>query len=341
MRVMNRFRVAEGLGNRRQGLILSRMASDPLPDTRMSETAAPAAPTFIRVTEIWVPDRTRSRLELHDGAYGELDVFRNFSEAVTFDYGEGLPGTAWQSGRPVVLRYLDGSVFKRTIEAGEAGLTSAVAFPIFSGEFLRAVLVFLCGDTRDLSGAIEIWSDPDSGVLELEDGFYGDLKKFESLSRSLQFPRGTGLPGMVWRDARPHLLADVTASSSFLRSRYAAEVGIRAGVGIPFFDAGELRTVVTFLSSKSTPIARRFEVWCPDESRACLRFEAGIDENSDEVEPADPERRIERGEGTIGLSWLRGIPEVAEGAEVGDYRSLLAIPIIDGGLLNSVIVCYV
>lgn len=306
----------------------------------MTEPADSVAPTFIRVTEIWVPDRTRSRLELHDGAYGDLDVFRSFSETVTFGFGEGLPGMAWQTGRPVVLRYLEGSVFKRTVEANEAGLTSAVAFPIFTGEFLRAVLVFLCGDTRELSGAIEVWSDADAGVLELEDGFYGDLKKFESLSRSLQFPRGTGLPGMVWRDARPHLLADVTAAGSFLRSRSAAEVGIRAGVGIPFFGAGELRSVVTFLSSKSTPIARRFEVWCPDESRERLTFEAGIDEHSEEVEAPDPARTIMRGEGTIGLAWLRGIPEVAEGDEAGDYQSLLAIPIIDGGLLNSVMVCY-
>jgi hypothetical protein len=40
--------------------------------------------TFIRVTEIWLPSRDRSRLEFGDGLYGPLSEFRAVSERTGF-----------------------------------------------------------------------------------------------------------------------------------------------------------------------------------------------------------------------------------------------------------------
>ena len=54
--------------------------------------------TFIRVVELWVPDRTRTRLEFGGALCGdEFAEFRALSENTLFAYGEGLPGKAWAS----------------------------------------------------------------------------------------------------------------------------------------------------------------------------------------------------------------------------------------------------
>jgi hypothetical protein len=114
--------------------------------------------TFIRVVELWVPDRTRTRLEYGGGLCSdELSEFRALSENALFAYGEGLPGKAWASGHPVVLTEFANSYFKRTDEAKEASLTCGVALPVFAGEFLTAVLVLFCGDDDRHVGAIELW----------------------------------------------------------------------------------------------------------------------------------------------------------------------------------------
>ena len=102
-----------------------------------------SAKTFIEVTEVWVPDG--DRLKLAEGNYGGLEEFAAASRRESFAKGEGLPGKAWAEERPVVLKGFDGSYFKRTEAAKEAGLTSAVAVPVFAGADLKAVLVVLCG----------------------------------------------------------------------------------------------------------------------------------------------------------------------------------------------------
>ena len=77
--------------------------------------------TFIRVVELWVPDRTRTRLEFGGCLCGEdYSEFKAVSENALFAYDEGLPGKAWASGHPVILTKFANSYFKRTDEAIEA-----------------------------------------------------------------------------------------------------------------------------------------------------------------------------------------------------------------------------
>jgi len=113
--------------------------------------------TFIRVVELWVPDRTRTRLEFGGSLCSEeFAEFRAVSENALFAYDEGLPGKAWASGHPVILTKFANSYFKRTDEAIEAGLTCGVALPVFAGEFLMAVMALFCGDDEKHVGAIEL-----------------------------------------------------------------------------------------------------------------------------------------------------------------------------------------
>jgi hypothetical protein len=149
--------------------------------------------TFIRVVELWVPDRTRTRLEFGGSLCSEeFSEFKAVSENALFAYDEGLPGKAWASGHPVILTKFANSYFKRTDEAAEAGLTCGVALPVFAGEFLMAVMVVFCGDDVRHVGAIELWhNDPQrSHEMGLVDGYYGTADMFEFNSRHTRFPRG-------------------------------------------------------------------------------------------------------------------------------------------------------
>lgn len=136
--------------------------------------------TFIRVTEIWLPSRDRSRLEFGDGLYGPLGEFRDVSERTAFACDEGLPGKAWAARHPIILKDLQTSYFRRGEAAKAAGLTCAVALPVMAGDILLAVMVFLCGDDAEHVGAIELWHNNAAANAEmgLVDGYYGTADAF-------------------------------------------------------------------------------------------------------------------------------------------------------------------
>lgn len=130
--------------------------------------------TFIRATEVWVPRSDGTALELGAGLYGTATRFGALSHGVHFAFGEGLPGKAWQEGRPIILRRFEGSYFMRTDATHAEGLTSGIALPVFSGDFLTAVLVIFCGDDAAHAGVIELWhNQPPSADMTLADGYHG------------------------------------------------------------------------------------------------------------------------------------------------------------------------
>ena len=180
--------------------------------------------TFVQAAEVWVPKD--GKLVFSSGDYGALTGFGEASRETTFSKGEGLPGKAWAEARPVVLKGFDGSYFKRTEGAKAAGLTAAVASPVFSDDMLKAVLVVLCADDHARIGAIEAWIEDDSGMLSLEDGYYGAAQEFEFVSRHTHFPRGQGLPGAVWSAQTPILMRDLGSAYRFIRASAAGAAGL-------------------------------------------------------------------------------------------------------------------
>ena len=77
--------------------------------------------TFIRAAEVWLPSADRSLLEYGGGAYASVPYFGAVSRSLCFGRGEGLPGRAWEEGRPIVLQRFDGTYFLRVVAAHEAG----------------------------------------------------------------------------------------------------------------------------------------------------------------------------------------------------------------------------
>ncbi|MBC2663954.1 GAF domain-containing protein [Novosphingobium flavum] len=294
----------------------------------------PCDQTFIRVAEVWIPDG--DRLRLADGNYGALADFAEVSRTASFARGEGLPGKAWAEQRPVVLGDLDGGDFVRGAAAAEAGLTSAVAIPVFAGKQLKAVLVLMCGAGEGQSGGIEIWQDED-GRLVLADGCYGEAGDFAAVSRGMSFGHGQGLPGGVWSARMPVLMRDLGRAAAFLRSAAASAAGFKSGIGLPVPVPDGSHYVLTLLSSVKAPIARRFELWDTRVFRVGPGGRAelvdGICERQGNLAPVlnPPVDPVTVGlwEGPIGRVLGTGLPCVQEGptALPEGYSQMIALPI--------------
>lgn len=304
-------------------------------------TSASVRP-FIAVTEVWIPKD--GKLVFHSGSYGALSGFSEASQQTSFSIGEGLPGKAWAKAKPVVLKELNEANFVRAAAAKEAGLTSAVALPIFSGETLKAVLVVLCTDDEERMGAIEVWVE-NNGLMLLDDGYYGAAKHFEWVSQHTHFPKGQGLPGGVWSSATPMLMRDLGSGYRFVRADSAGKAGLTTGLGIPISTPAVSDFVLTLLSARGTPIARRFEIWDARKAKVGNTQSAvlidGICEKEGALWSDDNPRKAAVWQGVIGRVIGSGLPVLEDsGVETLSYGTVVAVPIYQDGELAFVVAWY-
>jgi hypothetical protein len=236
-----------------------RYTSDCMPDPLQS---------FIRAIEVWTPDG--DLLQRDSGAYGQLEDFESASVELVLKKGQGLPGAAWATMRPEVWHEL-GPRFLRREPARASGIGAAVALPFFHRSELVAIVTFYCGGRDQSAGCIEVWESNGKGELEHADGYYGTLDEFERVSQQCRFPRGVGLPGLVFQHGVPQIIDDLKKSNSFLRAAAARDSGVESGLGLPLYCGDNIAQVILFLSAQSTPLARAFEVWLPDDSDGRLR----------------------------------------------------------------------
>jgi hypothetical protein len=255
-----------------------------------------------------------------------------------------LPGKAWAQGHPVVLTKFEHSYFKRTAAAKVAGLTCGIAIPIFSGDFLLAVVMFLCGDDADHAGAIEVWSNrQQADYISVLDGYYGTLHQFEALSRQIKMAKGEGIPGLVWASGKPVLIDNIGQPEAFVRGVEAQQAGITTCIGIPIAKHGDETYVMTFLSAKATPLAKRIQIWLPNKIGQCLVCQQGYSKDNNELAQIFETLTVKKGEGALGRVWLTGMPEITGGhhddyrPELDDLSAMLAIPVIEQGRLQAIV----
>ena len=290
--------------------------------------------TFIRAIEYWVPDATGESLTFGGGLFGDAAALADASAGLRFSRGEGLPGRAWDTGRPIVLQQLEGSYFRRAEAARAAGLTCGIAVPMRRGERVAAVVVFFCGDDAAHAGAIELWgNDPEeSHDMTLVDGYYGTTgDTFEFISRATAFRKGNGLPGMAWAQRKPVFLPDLGKGSGFLRADGAVKVGINRGFAIPCSTLDGSNFVMAFLSALATPIARRVETWEPDPDATTLQRTFGFSEDTRGAAAPTPGSLAltVACDGPLARAFLTGLPCVAD--------ATIAIPVAPLGRVTAVV----
>lgn len=314
---------------------------------------AAVKPTFIQVTELWTPTPDRKRLQFAGGLDGGHVGFAAAAQP-GFGFDEGLPGKAWSQRRPIVLDDLQAvEWFRRKDEARAAGLTVGIALPIFAGDYLMAVVTFFFSDNEENVGTVELWHNDgarSSGMTLLE-GHFGILEGFRFSSSHTTFMRGFGLPGMVWDSGKPVVMADLGQSKQFLRRDDARRIGINSGVGLPCPGSRGRYYVLAFLSALGTPIARRFEIWEPNDAKGGLVFKEGLCDRVPgfglrytNVVLKDPNTLLGGvlRTGLPAVSKAMGTEEspVGTAASTATLEAAVAVPMLDAGRLTSIVVMY-
>lgn len=310
--------------------------------------------TLIRAIEVWVPDAEGQLLEFGDGLYGNAPQLRVASREMCFSRGEGLPGRAWDEARPILLKDLQASYFRRASAAKAAHLTCAVALPIYLADALKAVVVFFCGDAED-AGAIELWrNDPRlTPDMTLVDGYYGSTSQdFVEASGDTYLPRGTGLPGLAWSRQASVFMDRLTDISRFVRAREAAAAGIERGLAIPCPVPGRDNYALTFLSAASMPFALRVESWLPDPGNGmALRRAFGFRESLGKLPVGEGLMALGSSEAMMARAFASAVPQLwrhADAAPGADSAMLaasrlggmLALPITGDGVVTEVVAIY-
>lgn len=316
----------------------------------------PAKP-FFRATEVWTPTADRQHLDLTAGIYNDMPYFEAVSRGMRLGRDQGLPGKAWTSGHPIVLKELTGSYFMRGDAAANDGLSCAVALPIFGppifgpGE-LTSVIVFFFGDDRYQRGAVEIWSTgEDAEQMALVAGYYGRADQFGSASRSARFARGAGLPGKVWHEGVPFVIAEVASSDTFERRDSAEQFTIRRAIGIPCSSGSAGDWAMTLLSVRSSPIAQRFEVWLPDEASGAFKFAQGYCETVGDLDECYAGNALPFEIGIFAEARRTGIPAICTSVGTMDdpavqaagaigLSNLIALPVFERGRFKAILAWY-
>jgi len=310
--------------------------------------------SFIRVAEVWEPSADGALLEWAGGLYGAAPAFGALSQGLCFGRAEGLPGHAWDEGRPILLERLENSYFRRTAAAQAAGLGCALALPVFVDDRLTCVVVLLCGEAATHQGAIELWhNDPRlSGDLALKQGYFGrDAKPLETLTRDAWLPRGAGLPGQAWQREAVVFMDSLEGQARFLRAQTAAAAGIVRALALPCSGRGRDSWVLSLLSSTSTPIARRVESWLPEPGGQQLVRALGHCESAGVLEAGNLMLQSGGAGGVIGqahalgragvLDNLAAAPaELAAGLQDTGIGSMLALPVVAEGQVSEVLALY-
>lgn len=288
--------------------------------------------TLIKAAELWIPDAEGQLLELTGGLYGAAAAFGFLSRGMCFGRGEGLPGMAWEERRPILLKDLQSGPFRRAEAARAAGLTCAVAHPVFVDQQFKALVLLFCGDVQAEVGAVELWrNDPRvTPDMTLADGYYGATSSdFESASHDTYLERGTGLPGLAWQHEASVYLADLSHSASFPRAAAAASAGIQSGLAFPCPVPGRENFAVSFLWPSTVPVARRIESWIVvgDSTAPTLAyaFDAGEAAAATDV-PAD----------VVLQALSTALPVLAPAPGPGGH-GVLALPIAIDGAVTEVL----
>lgn len=215
----------------------------------------------LQAAELWLPQG--EVMAFGAGAYRDNHELAVASTGLRFQYGEGLPGAVWASGQALLWKELAGP-FARAEVAALVGVDAALGLPLFDGERLIAVLTLLLSSRVETPSCVEIWDVADElDVLKYGRGYHVHCAELERFSPFIQFPRGTGLPGLTWLSGEVEVMEDVRKSNAFIRAGLAARCGLKNGLGIPIYRNRRVLQVVTFLGAEQRSLIGSVELYHP------------------------------------------------------------------------------
>jgi putative methionine-R-sulfoxide reductase with GAF domain len=216
---------------------------------------------LVQAAELWVPQG--EVMALGSGAYRGHEALEAGSVNLRFHYGEGLSGAVWANNRALLWKDLT-VPFVRAELAQDSGIDAAVGIPLFDGDRLVAVLTFLLGHRAEVPSCLEVWDVMDElDVLKHGKGYYVHCSEFERFSPFIQFPRGTGLPGLTWRSGVVEVMDDVRKSNAFIRAGLAARCGLKFGLGIPIYRDRRVAQVLALFGGEQRSLVKSAELYHP------------------------------------------------------------------------------
>jgi len=140
----------------------------------------------------------------------------------------------------------------------------------------------------------------------------------------------------------PVLRENFNRIAEFDQEADAQQTGITTGLGIPAAHSHDQIYVMTFLSAKATPIAKRVQIWIPDDENDRLVCRQGYSKESNNLAEIFETLTVKKGVGALGRVWLTGMPlitgnlDIQYNPELDSLSSMLAIPVIERGKLKAI-----
>ena len=194
--------------------------------------------------ELWHNDaQTSSGLALEEGYFGQMDSFELISRRTEFRCGFGLPGLAWQAGKPVVMADLGHSQrFVRRADALRVGINKGLGIPFFHVPHHTYVLAFLSALGTPIARRFVVW-EPTADGMAFTGGDCDCNPDFARAYQGVVLATGVGPIGATQRSGLP-CLTESLASDSTALGQSARAAGLNALMTLPIIEGGHLKAVV-------------------------------------------------------------------------------------------------
>ena len=217
--------------------------------------------TLVRAVELWLPQGELMTFGV--GAYrgnGELAAAR---ARASYSYGEALAGAVWTGGK-VLLRKEPADTPEAAELLAAAGVDAGLWWPLFESGRLVAVVSLLLSNRSEAPSCVEVWDVVDElDVLKHGGGYYVHCTELERFSPLIQFPRGTGLPGLTWLSGEAQVMADVRQSNAFVRAGLAVRCGLKHGIGVPIYRDRKVVQVLGMFGAAQGSFVGATEIYHP------------------------------------------------------------------------------
>ncbi len=133
----------------------------------------------------------------------------------------------------------------------------AVIGAISAEQAMKEIIKTICSSTRWVLG--EIWMPHNKLFLKLRFSWSTrnhELEKFVQYSQGFIFAPGEGIPGRIWLSKKPEWGENVSEMpiSTFLRTKFAKEAGLKAAFGFPILDSNDnVFAVIVFFMQEAGP----------------------------------------------------------------------------------------